>query len=426
MDAQVDEMRSIEAFELYESSVRSYCRDFPAVFSRSMGDFIFDERGERYVDLFCGAGALNYGHNHPSQRQDLLDYISGAGITHSLDFFTEAKRQFITDFQNIILRPRQLEYRMMFCGPTGTNSVEAAIKLARKVTGRSSIGAFTNGYHGMTLGSLAATGSSEKRRGAGVPLSFVDRYPFDGYLGPGVNTVEYIEKLLDDPSSGFDIPAAFLLETVQAEGGINVASFPWLRDLALLARKYGILLIVDDIQTGCGRTGAFFSFDAPGLTPDMVCLSKSLSGYGLPLALVLIRPELDIWTPGEHNGTFRGNNLAFVTASAALRLWNDTNFTKLVDKNCEITRQALAGILTERSNSMTIRGRGLIWGLAFDGPAQAAHVSKRMFEKKVIVETCGARQEVVKLLPALNINPDILEESLSILRAIVLNESDYC
>ncbi|HEX8538493.1 MAG TPA: diaminobutyrate--2-oxoglutarate transaminase, partial [Cystobacter sp.] len=279
---------STQVFEALESKVRSYCRHFPVTFTRARNARLWDEEGKEYIDLFTGAGALNYGHNPEPMKRALLDYLAGDGIIHSLDLHTAAKREFLQAFERIILRGRGLTYRMMFTGPTGTNAVEAAIKLARKVTGRSSIAAFTNGFHGMTLGALSATGSAAKRKGAGVPLGLVDRLPFDGYFGPDTDTLRMISRLLEDPSSGFDAPAAFLVETVQGEGGVKAASTEWLRGLAELARRHGSLLIVDDIQAGCGRTGTFFSFEPAGLQPDIVCLSKSLSGYGLPLSMVLI------------------------------------------------------------------------------------------------------------------------------------------
>src|SRR5690606_17560882 len=228
-------------------------------------------------------------------------------IAHGLDLHTAAKERFLEALEEVILEPRGMNHRAMFTGPTGTNAVEAAIKLARKVTGRQMIVAFTNGFHGMTLGALACTGNSGKRSGAGVPLSHVAHEPFDGYYGPDVDTAALLDQRLSDPSSGLDAPAAILVETVQGEGGLNAASAGWLRAIAGIARKHGALLIVDDVQAGVGRTGTFFSFEPAGIRPDLVTLAKSLSGYGLPLALLLIDRRYDRWLPGEHNGTFRGN-----------------------------------------------------------------------------------------------------------------------
>jgi diaminobutyrate-2-oxoglutarate transaminase len=397
-----------------ESEVRSYCRTFPAVFTRAEGSTMYDRDGRAYLDFFAGAGTMNYGHNHPVLRDRLVAYLAKGGIVHALDMTTEAKCDLLAAFERYVLRPRDLSYKVMFPGPTGTNAVEAALKLARKVTGRTQVVSFTNAFHGMTLGSLAVTGNASKRAGAGVPLGNVIRVPFDGYHGPNVDTLSHIEALLADRSSGFDAPAAFLLETVQAEGGINVASERWLRGIATLARDHGALLIIDDIQVGCGRTGAFFSFEDAGLTPDIICLSKSLSGFGLPMAVTLMRPELDVWSPGEHNGTFRGHNLAFVTATAALeQFWRDDRLSTDVEEKSALARERL-GRLAVRCDA-EVRGRGLILGMACADPALATAISRNAFERGLIIETAGAEDQVVKLLPPLTTTTEELIRGLDIL-----------
>ncbi|CAM5717698.1 Diaminobutyrate--2-oxoglutarate transaminase OS=Streptomyces alboniger OX=132473 GN=ectB PE=3 SV=1 [Streptomyces alboniger] len=307
----------LSVFETLESEVRSYCRGWPTVFDRAQGSRMFDEDGHEYLDFFAGAGSLNYGHNNPVLKRALIDYLERDGIAHGLDMSTTAKRAFLESFQNIILRPRDLPYKVMFPGPTGTNAVESALKLARKVKGRESIVSFTNAFHGMSLGSLAVTGNAFKRAGAGIPLVHGTPMPFDNYLDGRTPDFIWFERLLEDQGSGLNQPAAVIVETVQGEGGINVARTEWLRKLADVCERWDMLLIVDDIQMGCGRTGAFFSFEEAGITPDIVTVSKSISGYGLPMSLCLFKPELDVWEPGEHNGTFRGNNPAFVTAAAA-------------------------------------------------------------------------------------------------------------
>ena len=404
----------MKPFDRLESEVRSYCRSFPEIFARAKGSCIIDENGREYIDFFAGAGVMSYGHNNEQLKAALLEYISEDGITHGLDMATEAKAAFLETFERLVLQPRGLSYKVMFPGPTGTNSVEAALKLARKVTGRVGVVAFTNGFHGMTLGSLALTGNQSKREGAGVPLTHVTRMPFDGYFGDDVDTIAYADTLLSDASSGVDAPAAFIVETVQAEGGINVARQRWLRDLQALAKKHGALLIIDDIQVGCGRTGPFFSFEQAGIYPDIVCLSKALSGYGLPFALTLIRPELDLWQPGEHNGTFRGNNLAFVTATAALeRYWSDDRLEVAVQRKAETVGAALETLACEFGGE--VRGRGLIQGLALDSQTTAA-ICREAFDRGLIIETAGADDEVVKVLPPLTIQPDMLEDGLQTLR----------
>jgi diaminobutyrate-2-oxoglutarate transaminase len=408
----------LEIIERLESEVRTYCRSFPTVFARAEGAQIFDRSGRAYLDFFAGAGALNYGHNHPALRDRLIEYLQGSGIAHALDMATEAKCALFEAFENHILRPRDLHYKLMFPGPTGTNAVEAALKLARKVTGRTHILSFTNAFHGMTLGALSTTGNAGKRAAGGVPLGHVVRAPYDGYFGPDGNTLGQLEAMLADSSSGLDAPAAFLVETVQGEGGINVASAPWLRGLAQLAHKYGALLIVDDIQVGCGRTGGFFSFEEAGIVPDIVCLSKSLSGFGLPLALVLLRPGIDVWKPGEHNGTFRGNNLGFVTATAALELfWADDHLSDETMAKAAIVQTRLGRIA--EAHGATVRGRGLIQGIAFPDVSIARHAAQAAFERGLVIETAGADDQVLKLLPPLTITCDELERGLDIIATAV-------
>lgn len=399
-----------------ESEVRSYCRSFPVVFDRALGASLHGQDGREYLDFFAGAGALNYGHNHPVVCEALLAYLARGGIVHSLDMATEAKMAFLDALDRRILRPRDLRYKAMFPGPTGTNAVEAALKLARKLTGRTQVVSFTNAFHGMTLGALAATGNAQKRSGAGVPLGHVTRAPFAGYFGADIDTLGNLRSLLGDASSGIDAPAAFLVETVQAEGGVNVASMQWLQGLARLARESGAVLIVDDIQVGCGRTGPFFSFEEAGIQPDIVCLSKSLSAFGLPFAMILLRPELDVFSPGEHNGTFRGNNLAFVTAAAAFdHFWSDDRFSAEVEEKAAIARARL-----HRIGGAEVRGRGLILGLAFEDAALAKIASRHAFELGLVIETAGAADQVLKILPPLTITHEELARGLDIVAEAVL------
>lgn len=402
-----------------ESGVRSYSRSMPRQFHRAEGVWMHDNEGGRYLDFLSGCSTLNYGHNHPLLKTALLDYIASDGIAHGLDLHTDAKAAFLEALDELILTPRGLDYRAMFTGPTGTNAVEAAIKLARKVTGREMVIAFTNGFHGMTLGALACTGNAAKRGGAGVPLSHVAHEPYDGYHGPDVDTAELLERRLSDPSSGLDEPAAILVETVQGEGGLNAASPEWLRRIAKIAKDHGALMIVDDIQAGCGRTGGFFSFEDMGFTPDIVTLAKSLSGMGLPFALTLFRPELDQWSPGEHNGTFRGNNHAFVTATAALRhFWSDGQFRRDIDRRGQLLKRRLDAIATQ--HGLSTRGRGMMRGIDVGSGEIASAITTTCFEQGLIIETSGAHDEVVKVLAplviddaVLNAGLDILEESIS-------------
>ncbi len=411
-------------FDTLESEVQSYARSFPVEFTRAEGSYLITKDEKAYIDFLAGAGSLNYGHNHPILQEALLEYIKSNGITHGLDMHTSAKRDFLNKFNDYILKPRDMEYMVQFTGPTGANAVEAALKLARKTTGRTNVVCFTNGFHGVTLGALAVTGNTHHRGASGVTLGGSTRVPFDGYLGEDIDTTQYLDKLLSDSSSGIDHPAAVIVETIQGEGGLNAARIEWLQNLEAICRKHELLLIVDDIQAGCGRSGTFFSFEDAGIKPDIVTLSKSLSGYGLPFAVTLIRPDLDQWEPGEHNGTFRGNNHAFVTASAALEaFWQDDEFLIGVNENAKILHHRLLEMtLKYGQGSITGRGRGMMQGIAFDGGEIAGRICKSCFENGLIIETSGADGEVVKCLAPLNIPSELLLKGLDILEDAVAHE----
>ena len=401
-------------FERRESVVRSYCRSWPVVFDRASGAEQTTEDGQTFLDFFSGAGALNYGHNHPVLKQALLDYLGTDRVIHSLDMFSVAKREFLEAFEEHILIPRGLDYRVQLPGPTGTNSVETALKIARKATGREQIVSFTNAFHGMTMGSLAVTGNSMKRKGAGIPLHHTTTAPYDDYLGGDTTDFLWLERVWSDSGSGVDLPAAVIVETVQGEGGLNAARAEWLRALADLCHRFEVLLVVDDVQAGCGRTGTFFSFEEAGIVPDVVCLSKSLSGLGLPFSVTLMRPELDLWEPGEHNGTFRGFNPAFVTATAALReFWSDDELAATVRERGDQLRRGLEEIGADTGGHY--RGRGLLAGLHFDDPEVAERVAAEAFDRGLLVETSGPESEVVKVMPPLTISAADLDRGIGLL-----------
>lgn len=408
-------LHSTDTIERLESDVRSYCRLWPATFATARGSRIWDVDGRAYLDFFSGAGALNYGHNDPAMKRALLEHLADDGIVHSLDTTTVAKRRFLERFEEVILQPRGLDHKVMFPGPTGTNAVEAAMKLARKVTGREQVVGFTNAFHGMTIGSLAVSGNGAKRLGAGVALTSGTSVPYDGYFGDEVDTIQYLDALLADSGSGFEKPAAVIVETVQAEGGINAASASWLGRLRELCTTHDVLMIVDDIQAGCGRTGSFFSFEFADIEPDIITLSKSLSGFGLPFAITTFRRDLDIFDPGEHNGTFRGSNPAFVTATAALSRWDDDRLEHSTAEKSTVVAATLDGLVEAHpEHVLERRGRGLLQGVeCVEG--LAVEVAQHAFGLGLIVETSGVNDEVLKLLPALTIGAEELAEGLELL-----------
>ncbi|MBB3064764.1 diaminobutyrate--2-oxoglutarate transaminase [Limibacillus halophilus] len=406
-------------FKRRESEVQSYARSFPTVFDKAQGAWLTDTDGKRYLDFLCGAGSLNYGHNDPDMTEALVHYIQANGITQGLDMHTRAKRRFLESFEQLILQPRGLDYVVQFTGPTGANAVEAALKLARRIKGREGVISFTNGFHGVTLGALAVTGNEHHRAAAGVPLGNSPTVPFDGYLGEGVDTTEYLDQVLSDGSSGVTLPAAVIVECLQGEGGLNVAGSEWLRNLERVCRKHDMLLIVDDIQAGCGRTGDFFSFEEARIEPDIITLSKSLSGMGLPMAVTLIRRALDVWEPGEHNGTFRGNNHAFVTGAAALeKFWGGNSFAPEVRRKGALVRDRFTAIADAWPQAcVEVRGRGMMQGVAMTSGSQAADICSAAFRNGLVIETSGADGEVVKCLAALTTSEDELNQGFDILEA---------
>ncbi len=407
-----------DIYERRESEARSYCRAFPVSFVKAQNATLIDADGREYIDFLAGCSSLNYGHNDADMKTALIEHISADGVTHGLDMHTSAKAEFLETFERLILHPRGMEHKVMFTGPTGTNAVEAAMKLARKTTGRDTIIAFTNGFHGMTMGALAATGNAGKRAGAGTALSGVVRMPFEGAM-EGVDSLAMIRAMLENPSSGIDAPAAFLIEPVQGEGGLNAASKEFLQGIQTLAHEHGALVIMDDIQAGIGRTGPFFSFEDMGIMPDLIPLAKSLSGMGLPMAALLIRPDLDIWKPAEHNGTFRGNNHAFVTARIALeKFWSDDRFQRATEEKALFLTDRLRAIAAHIPGA-SLKGRGMMQGIDTGSGDKAAEICATCFEHGLIIETSGAHDEVVKVLAPLTIPQEQFAAGLDILEQAV-------
>lgn len=411
----------MEVFEKWESEIRGYSRTYPTVFASASNARQVDEAGRSYVDFFAGAGVLNFGHNNPRMKRAMIEFLEADGVAHSLDMATTTKRDFIAKFVSTVLEPRGMTMKLQFMGPTGSNAVEAALKLARKVTGRREVVAFTHGFHGMTLGSLALTGNDVFRRAAGVPLENVHRLPFETAPGGGLAALETYRAQLADVSSGLLPPAAFVVETIQAEGGVNVASAEWLHAVQQLARDVGALFVIDEIQVGCGRTGSYFSFDGMGLDPDIVCLAKGIGGYGTPLAMNLNRPELDAqWAPGEHTGTFRGQGLSFVAGREALTYFDDDALMTEVRAKAERMVSVLDGLAAEApGRGFAVRGRGMIQGLDVVDGAFAKAVTAECFARGLLIGPCGSGGRVLKLIPPLTIPDDDLTEGLEILAGAV-------
>lgn len=403
-----------DVFARRESEARSYCRNMPALFTTASGSELSDAEGNTWIDFLAGCSSLNYGHNDPDMKTELIEHIASDGIAMGLDLHTDAKSDFLKAFETHILSPRGMDHRVMFTGPTGANAVEAAMKIARKRTGRTNIIAFTNGFHGVTMGALAATGNGYHRGGAGTETHGVTRMPFDGYAD-GLDSADLLDQMLSDASGGIDAPAAIMFETVQGEGGLNAASPQWVRKMADIAAKHGALLIIDDIQAGCGRCGTFFSFEDMGVTPDIVTMAKSLSGFGLPMAVLLVRPEHDVFGPAEHNGTFRGNTHAFVTARVAIeKFWADGKFQAELAEKTELLQSALSELAGIVPQGM-LKGRGLMQGVDVGSGDLATEICSRAFDNGLIIETSGNEDQVVKVLAPLTTPVDTLRKGFAIL-----------
>jgi diaminobutyrate-2-oxoglutarate transaminase len=394
-----------------ESNINYYSRKFPVIFKQATNATLIDTENRAYIDFFMGAGALNYGHNHPQLKHAVIEHLSNNTIIHTLDMQTEMRQAFIARFITTILNPAGLDHLLAFPSPSGTNAVELALKFARSYTKRQGIFSFTNAYHGVSLGALAGTGNRRKRAFSGAPLPNVTFFPFDNYLSQDFDSIDYMEKMLADSSSGADLPAAVILETIQAEGGINIASESWLRRLAKLCRAYDILIIIDDIQVGCGRTNQFFSFSKEIIEPDIICLSKSLSGLGLPLSLVLIKPFLDIAKPGDHNGTFRSNNLALACAHETMSFWESDHFQSEILQSSQYLFDSLQQYATTFSPLTKLRGRGMIFGLEYPGEL-AMKISNTAFNQGLLVETCGSSDQTIKIMPPINVSSAVIDEAI--------------
>ncbi|MBB5635101.1 diaminobutyrate-2-oxoglutarate transaminase [Pedobacter cryoconitis] len=407
---------------LEESNVNYYARRFPKVFNYAKGDIVFDQNGDEYLDFFSGAGTLNYGHNNPKLKEAAISFLNEDRILHCLDMDSVIKKEFIEKF-DLLLAKRNLPYKLQFPGPTGTNAVEAAIKLARKVTKRRHIVSFTNSFHGMTATSYALSASKAESLQHAISQDILF-FPYCDFENGIVDSMAFLEKMILTPGTGYQLPAAVILETIQAEGGVKIASVEWLKQLRAFTEKNNIILIVDDIQVGCGRTGHFFSFERAGIVPDIVLLSKSISGLGLPLSLLLLKPELDIWNPGEYNGTFRANNLALCTAKKALDYWMDDKLENEVKAKSQIIHNYLQTV-EEMPDVVNIRGIGLIWGIEFIDGDTADRISKELFEQKLIIETCGNDGQVLKLLSPLTISEENLVKGLQQIIDVIKADSSY-
>lgn len=406
---------------LRESAARTYARSLPIVPVRARGLTIEGADGRRYLDCLSGAGTLALGHNHPVVLEAIKKVIDSGAPLHVLDLATPVKDAFTTELFATLPRQFADNARIQFCGPAGTDAVEAAFKLVRAATGRSGLVAFTGAYHGMTAGALAASGGAEDVRVTRLPFPQNYRCPFGigGERGAEI-AARWAENLLDDPKAGTPAPAGMILEPVQGEGGVNPAPDAWMRRMRAITQARSIPLIADEVQTGVGRTGAFWAVEHSGVTPDVMVLSKAIGG-SLPLAVIVYRSELDTWQPGAHAGTFRGNQLAMAAGTATLAFVRENG---LAERAATLGARMLARLQALAASHPCIgdvRGRGLMIGVELvdpeaaplnDGPQAPpdpvlAHaVQQECLRRGLIVELGGRHSTVVRLLPPLTLTDE--------------------
>lgn len=404
-------------FDELESNVRYYCRQWPAVFSTARGSTLIADDGREYLDFFAGAGALSYGHNNPVLVEVAIEHLRSGRVMHSLDAHTVEKARFLEAFNRHVLAPRQMDMVIQTVGPTGATAVEAALQLAQRITGHRAVVGFTGSYHGMTYRTASISASMAPRALVAHVKDFV-ALPFVASASEDDYTL--LERTLDTPVEGQRI-GALIVESTQGEGGARPFDPLYLRALGERCRERGIIVIADEVQAGVGRTGPFFSFEGSGLDPDIICLSKSISGLGLPMALNLVRRDLDQWNPGEFSGTFRGNNLAFATSAAMLETyWSDAELEKATERRGVLIRSNLEEIAESFGRGeFEVRGNGLLCGLDVRDTELAAAIAASAFERGLIVETCGHGDTTVKLLPPIVIEDSQLIEGLARLRDAV-------
>jgi diaminobutyrate-2-oxoglutarate transaminase len=393
-------------------------RAAPIVFDKASGSELFDESGRRYIDFHSAGGSQGFGHSNLKVCSALIDYLCNDRVIQTCDRKSVAKRTFVQTFVDKVLLPRNLNHKLLFTDPASGFATEVALRIARRHTKRSGVIAFTNSSHGLTEAGLSVSSTPHARGDLLFPSANTVFMPYCGYLGEQVDTVAYLRRYLEDTSSGLDLPAAIIVETIQIHGGMNVASEPWLQALEALCREFALLLIVDETHTGFGRSGAHFGFESADLNPDMILVSSAIAG-GLPISILLLKPELDHWRPGDRSGLFQGDNLAFVAAAEILSQWNDSLVRDIAERG-RVLAAELQGIPTRfPDRHLRVRGRGMSWGLELGRPAAASVVSSWALERGLIVEPARLRDDILLVLPPITISEETLREGLDLLNEAV-------
>ncbi|MGF1700935.1 pyridoxal phosphate-dependent class III aminotransferase [Photobacterium makurazakiensis] len=428
--------------EHYESEVRSYPRRLPLAIAKASGVLVEDTRGQLFLDCLAGAGTLAMGYNHPEINQAIIDQLQAGLPYQTLDMTTPAKDKFIKEVMGFLPDYFSKDACIQFCGPSGADAVEAAIKLAKQTTGRNTMAAFHGAYHGMTNGTMAMMGNlNTKARRQGLmsdvhflPFPYSLRCPFGMHGDEGAKqSLRYIERMLCDDESGVQKPAAIIVEPVQGEGGVIPAPAFWLQELRRITKEHGILLIFDEIQCGIGKTGYNFAFEEAGVAPDILCLSKAVGG-GLPMSILIFNKSIDTWNPGEHTGTFRGNQLAMATGAKALEIIRRDNLVEHAHKAGQYFREGLERIAQYTSCIAEVRGKGLMLGMEIvkaDGsknkfgepeadPELTIAIQRAALERGLIIEKGGRQGSVLRFLPPLVITYEQIDFALEALSQAVL------
>ncbi|MGE6630933.1 aspartate aminotransferase family protein [Bacillus sp. NPDC077027] len=424
-----------------ESNARSYPRRFPLAMQKAEGMIVTDADGREFYDCLAGAGTLALGHNHPVVIEAIEQMLHEKRPLHTLDITSEIKEEFVNEIFSSLPEEFAKRAKIQFCGPTGGDAIEAAIKLVKTATGKRSILSFHGAYHGATHGTMALSGNlSPKEHVQGLipdvhflPYPYEYRCPF-GIGGKDSHRISssYIERILNDPESGILPPAAMIFEAVQGEGGSIPASVDWIREMRRITKEKGIPLIIDEVQSGIGRTGKMFAFEHAGIVPDVIVLSKAIGG-SLPLSVVIYDKDLDKWNPGAHIGTFRGNQMAMAAGTATLKYIKETNLLDQVEKLGTSMQNSLKEIQKDVPELGDVRGRGLMIGVEIVNPQErqdvdgsypaypelASRIQKNCFDKGLIVETGGRFGSVVRFLPPLIMTEKQLEQVIAIFKEAV-------
>ncbi len=424
-----------------ESNARSYPRKFPFALAKAQGSWIEDVEGNKYLDFLCGAGTLALGHNDPEVNQAMVELLTSGAPLHTLDLTTPTKDKFVETLQALLPGELKNNAKIQFCSPSGTDATDAALKLCKTATGRSSIIAFGGGYHGMGHGAMACTGNlGAKSKVHGLmpevhffPYPYSYRCPFGLGGDAGVDAAcAYFERTLKDPESGITKPAAVIIEPIQGEGGVIPAPVKFLQTIRRVTKELGIPMICDEIQCGIGRSGKLFAFEYADIVPDVILSSKAIGGTQ-PLAVVIYNKDLDVWTQGAHAGTFRGNQLAMKAGTVVLNRVSKPEFLADVAEKGELTRAKLLKLKEEVSIIGDVRGKGLMIGTEFvdpNGPVDSigskpasgeisARVQKLCFERGLVIEKGGRGGSVMRCLCALNVSREDLNKAYDIFADVV-------